>query len=68
MADEKSTTTYTPQEETFPVERLIEESGAFFGEPSHVAAGAFSLESRKTLTLTQAERSIKDFLKRPVEG
>ena len=52
---------------TFTVERLQAQSGDFFGEPSHVVAGALSGVNRKELTIEEAKAAIKAWLKSPVK-
>lgn len=56
-----------PEEaESFPVERLISESG-FLKQPSHVVAGALSGVPRKTLTIEEAQAAVDAWLKSPVK-
>jgi len=55
------------EEPTIPVERLIEEADAFLDVSPAVAAGAFSTERKKELTLADAKATVKAWLKKPVE-
>lgn len=55
------------EEPTYEADRLIEQAYDFFGEPSHVVAGALSTERKKNFTRDEAKSLIKAFLKRPVE-
>lgn len=52
---------------SFPVERIVAESGDFLGVPSHVVAGALADESKKNLTLAEAKDAVRAFEKREVE-
>lgn len=55
-----------PEEaESFSVERLINEAGAFLNQPSHVVAGALHGVDRKNLTLDEAEAAVDAWLKQP---
>lgn len=47
------------EEESFDLERLINESTDFLGVPSHAAAGAFSAISKKSLTITEAKAAVE---------
>ena len=62
MAETKKAESTSTEATTYEAERLIAESDAFFGEPSHVVAGALSGSSRKTFTKDQADKEIKKFL------
>lgn len=65
MADDKTST--AEKDETYHVDRLVAEAGDRFGVPPHVAAGAFSGQSRKNLTLDQADKIIKKWVDTEVE-
>ena len=52
---------------TYPVERLISDAGAFLKQPSHVVAGALAGVNRKNLTLEEAEAAVDAWLKQPVK-
>lgn len=71
MAEEKqSSAAAKPKEEeapTYHVDRLTAEAGDRFGVAPHIAAGAFSGSRKKNLTIDEAERLIKDWLKQPAE-
>lgn len=52
---------------SFPVERLISETGFLPKHPPHVIAGALAGVSRKNLTLAEAEAAVDTWLKSKVE-
>lgn len=49
---------------TYSAERLVAESEAFLGVPSHVAVGAFH-GGKKTMTLDDAKSRVKKWLDKP---
>jgi hypothetical protein len=54
---------------TYHRDRLIAESGAFFGQPPHVVAGALEADSGSKVNFTrdQAQRAIDKYLDKPAE-
>jgi hypothetical protein len=50
----------------YEAERLVAESYDFFGEPSHVVAGALHGERKKHFTRDEAKALIRAFKKQPV--
>lgn len=52
---------------TYSRERLIEEAGQFFGQPSHVVAGAIASIPKKSLTTAEVEAAVKAFLSTEVK-
>lgn len=50
------------EDPVFTHERLINESAAFFGEPSWIVAGAISSISKKYLSEAEVKAAIKVFL------
>ena len=70
MADEtaeKPADRAKPDAPTYTVERLIDESHAFLGVPSHVMVGALHGNKKKTLTLSEAKKAVEDWLKSPAK-
>lgn len=67
--DAKAETKPEPKEEdeTFTVERLIEDARALVGYAPHVVAGALSQERKKHFTQKEATKLTRDFLASPVE-
>lgn len=53
--------------ETYPVERIIAESGDFLDIPSHVVAGALSKSPKKNFTLDEVKEAVAEWEDHPVE-
>jgi hypothetical protein len=69
VADEaKPKAAQEEEQPTYHVDRLIPEADERFGVGPHVAAGAFSLESKKNFTLDEAKELIRKYEKRTVES
>lgn len=55
------------EEETFTVERLVEDARSLVGYAPHAVAGALSTERKKHFTQKEAKKLVRDFLASPVE-
>lgn len=63
--EKKEDTTVQVQETVYSREELIDAASSFGVKPE-VVAGALRLAGKDTMTKTEAEKAIKDFLKRKV--
>lgn len=52
---------------TYPVERILAESGDFLGVAPHVVAGALARITKKNLTLDEVRDAVKAYETRTVE-
>lgn len=52
---------------TFHMDALIRRAPEYFGEQSHIVAGALAGQGKKNFTIDEGKQLIKDWLKKPVE-